>query len=126
MRPVEALELALVLIPVERVSVPADREDVEVGTVAMPFLVRAHRHLRHVRVHRAVGKHEHDVAAARATLFPGLELEGPQVRNEVRLPHVPPRTHWEERALALVVARIAQALREVVTVVPDELVVAED
>ena len=70
--PVEAPQLLLTLPPVEAVALAGDREYVEVGAMAMPLLIGADRHLGHVRMHGAVGEHEHDVAAARATRLPLL------------------------------------------------------
>ena len=68
--PVDALEVLLALVPEQRIAVAGDREDVEIGAVAMGLLVGADRHLRGVRVHGAVGQDEHHVRAAGAALGP--------------------------------------------------------
>src|SRR5206468_10799066 len=72
MLPVESAQLLLAFPPVEAVALTGDSEDVEVGAVAVPLLVRTHRHLGHVRVHRAVREHEHYVPPARTTCLPSL------------------------------------------------------
>src|SRR6266511_6891 len=53
--PVDAHEIPITLIPHERKSASADAHDMITGAVAVRLLVRACRHLGHVRVHRAIG-----------------------------------------------------------------------
>jgi hypothetical protein len=56
------------------------------GTVAVALLVGADREFGDVRHHRVVRELEADVLAARAALLPFLELEAPDIRDEVRFP----------------------------------------
>ena len=120
MLPIDALEVLLALVPEQRIAVAGDREDVEVGAVAMGFLVGADRHLRRVRMHGAVGQDEHHVRAAGSALGPVLELEGGEVGDEVRLPHVAAGAHRDELAFAAEIFRRALPLGEFVGVVEDE------
>ncbi len=93
--------------------------------MAVPLLVGADRHLGHVRVHRAVGQHEHDVAAARTARVPLLQFERAEIGDEVRLPHVPAGPHRQEGAVAFELLGPAEPLGERLRVVPDELLVPE-
>ncbi len=76
-------------------------------------------------MHRAVGQDELHVGAAGAALLPGLELEGGQIRDEIRLPHVAPRPNRDEVTLALEIALLALAIMELEAVVEDESGVVE-
>src|SRR5262245_54252231 len=51
MAPVDALEIAVALVPEQRVPRAVDEEDVQAGPVPVPLLVRADRHLRDMRAH---------------------------------------------------------------------------
>ncbi len=101
------------------------REDMEIGAVPVRLLVCSDRHLRGMSMHRAVRQDEFHVRAARAALLPGLELEGSEVGDEVRFPHMPSRTHRDEIALAAEEARAALTLREFAGVFEDEGLVAK-
>ena len=57
-----------------------------------------------MRVHRAVGENERDVAAAFAARFEVVELEAGEVVDEVRLPHV-----LRRRLVAAAVVRVVLA-----------------
>ena len=81
--------------------------------MTVPFLVGADRHFRDMRVHGAVGEHEHDVGAAGAAIAPGLQLDRGQVGNEIGLPHVVARPHGDEIALAGKIRRLAGAIGEI-------------
>ena len=82
------------------------------GAVAVALLVGADRHLGDVRVHGAVGEHEHDVGAAGAAVAPGLQLDGGQIGDEIRLPHVVAGPHRDEVALAGKILVLAGAVGE--------------
>ena len=100
MFPIDAHEVLCALVPQQRETVAGDGEDVKVGTVAVRLLVGADRHLRGVRVHGAVGEHEHHVRAAGAALLPGLQFERGEIGNEIRFPHVAAGPHRNEVAFA--------------------------
>src|SRR5438876_679420 len=100
MFPIDAHEVLLPLVPQEREAVAGDGKDVEIGTVAMRLFIGAHRHLRGMRMHGALGEDEHHVRTAGAASLPGLELEAGEVGNEIGLPHVAARAHGNELAFA--------------------------
>ena len=87
-------------IPQQRIAVAGDAHDVEARAVAVALLVGADRHFRNMRVHGAVGEHEHDVGAAGAAVAPGFQFDRGEIGNEIGLPHVVARPHRDEIAFA--------------------------
>ena len=79
-----------------------------------------------MRMHGAVGQHEHHVRAAGAALRPGLELESREIGDEVRLPHVAAGPHRHELAFAAEMRRRALPFRELERVVEDECLVVKE
>ena len=102
------------------------RIDVEIRPVAMALFVGTDRYFGNVGMHCAVGQDKRHVASSGATGRPRLEFEGAEVRHEVGLPHVAPRAHRDEVAVAREVLLRADALTEDPRVVKDELLVVEE
>ena len=125
MLPVDAQIVLILVEPEQRIAMAGHAHHVEARTMAMALLVGAHRHFRDMGVHGAIGQHEHDVGATRAPITPGLQLDGRQIGNEIRLPHVVARAHRDQVAFAAVVAALARALREVEGRLEDEFLVVE-
>src|SRR5262249_60277348 len=65
--PVDTLEIAVALVPEERVARAGDEEDVQAGPVPVPLLVGADRHFRDMRAHGAFAQQQLDVRGAGAT-----------------------------------------------------------
>ena len=93
--------------------------------MAMAFLVGADRHFRDMRVHGAVGEHEHDVGAAGAAIAPGLQFDAGEIGNEIGFPHVVAGAHGNHVALAVVVGALAGSLHEGEVGVEHELFVVK-
>jgi hypothetical protein len=60
------------------------------GAVAVCLLVRASRHLGHVRVHRTIGQEKYQTAAAGASVGEIGKLDPLEIRDEVCFPGVIP------------------------------------
>src|SRR5215813_6586427 len=96
------------------------------GPVAMALLVGADRHLRGVRMERAVGEDDLDVAAAGAARLPFRQRQRAEVGHEVRLPHMLAGPDRQEVAFAGEVALAPDPLRKGARIVEQKPLVAED
>src|SRR5215469_5530094 len=123
--PVDAVKVLVVLVPEQRVTLACDREDVEVSAVAVRLLVGANRHFRDVRVHSALGQHEHDVRPSRAPGFPFLQLEARKVGYKVRLPLMPTRPDRDEFTLSLEEVLMPEPVPKRARVVEHEVEIVE-
>src|SRR5438067_8432680 len=123
--PVDALEILVAFVPEQRKAVAGHGKDVKIRTVPVRFLVSAHRHLRGMGVHDALGEDEHHVGAAGAALLPGFQLEAGEIGDEVRLPHVAAGPHRDELAFAAEVFCRALALGKLRRVCEHERLVVE-
>src|SRR5581483_7478322 len=77
-----------------------------------------------MRVHRAVGEDDLDVAAANAARFPCGQRQRAEIGDEVRLPHMIARLHLDEVAFAREISFLSHAFGEREAVVEDEALVA--
>ena len=96
------------------------------GAVPMAFLVGADRHFRRVRVHRAVGQDDLDVAAAGAAGLPFRQRERAKVGHEIGFPHVLARPDRKKVPLACKVAIASDAFRKGEGIIEQKIFVAKD
>ena len=89
--------------------------------VAVRLLVGADRHLRRVRVHRAVREDDLDVAAAGAARLPFRQRERAEIGDEIGLPHVLAGLDRHEIAFAGEIALAADALGKRERIVEQEI-----
>src|SRR5262249_24849858 len=124
--PVDTLEIAVALVPEERVARAGDEEDVQAGPVPVPLLVGADRHFRDMRAHGAFAQQQLDVRGAGATRLPGFHLQRAEVGNEIGLTQIAARPDRGHLALAAIMSRQAFALGEGEPIVEKERFVVED
>src|SRR5262249_45340239 len=100
--PWKLLEGVLALVPQQRIALAVDRVHVRARGVAGRLLITSRPDLPRMRMHRAVGQDERDIARALAARLEVVELEARQVVDEVGLPHILRRRD----ACAAIVARM--------------------
>ena len=92
----------------------------------MRLLVGADWHFRNVRVHGAVGEHEHDIGAAGAAIAPAFQLDRGQVRHEIGFPHVIAGADSDEVAFAGEVFLLSGARAEIEIAAKDKILIVKD
>src|SRR5581483_2053447 len=97
----------------------------EVGRVPVRLLVRSDWHVSNVRMHGAIRQDQHEVLSTRTTAWNLLQLDGADVRNEVRFPHVVSRPDRNERSFAAEIPRITDTIVELSPIFEDESLVVE-
>src|SRR5262249_261988 len=123
--PVDAHKIPIALIPHERKSASADAHDMITGAVAMRLLVRAGRHLGHVRVHRTIGQQKYQAAAAGTTVGEIGKLDPLEIRDEVRFPGVVSLADEIQHPFSSEVLLFSEPIFEVEAIIEDESFVVE-
>ena len=126
MPPFVPLELGIAFVPHERVARAGDRQYMRAWAMPMALLVGADRHFRRVRVHRAVGQDDLDVAAAGAAGLPFRQRERAKVGHEIGFPHVLARPDRKKVPLACKVAIASDAFRKGEGIIEQKIFVAKD